>query len=54
VARQPHTFHRAGIRYTKDMSAFLNVNESNIKLIDFAIRDAYTETEIQWIIDGKI
>ena len=47
-------FHRAGIRYTKDMSAFLEANGNGIKLIDFAIRDAYGETEIQWINDGKI
>lgn len=47
-------FNRAGIRHTKDMSAFVNVNRSDIKLIDFAVRDAYAETENQWIINGKI
>ena len=46
--------HAVGVRHTSDMSAFLINSPPEIKLIDFAVSNAYTETETQWIIDGKI
>jgi hypothetical protein len=45
----PH-FQNAGILHTIDMSVIIIKNK--IKLIDFAVRDAYFETEREWLQEG--
>jgi hypothetical protein len=37
--------HAVGVRHTSDMSAFLIDVQPSIKLIDFAVNNAYTETQ---------
>ena len=48
------TFRQEGINHTRDMSAFLLDNGNKIKLIDFAVEDAYFNTELTWIASGKL
>ena len=45
-------FHCAGIMYTIDMSVF--IIEGKLKLIDFSTRDAYFETECEWLNNGRL